>query len=593
MKRISTLLLLLLLIATGASAKFTYWGYCDKDIVGTYGNQTSGKAAMYIPAEVAQKYVGLTVTGVRLGLTDNANTLKVFLSESLDGTPLAESDNNGGVKGNNLVKFDNPYTINGKGFYIGYEGAGTNAVIAYTSCKAAGSNFTNFGSGWTDNAANGDNALSITARIEGSSVPVDFAIANLNDMAVKKDTPFNITGKLMNLSATKVYSYELAYSIDGGEETKVTFDEAISERSEGTFTIHHNGISAAGNHKLSVRIVSVEGEEDAYEGNNNASCNLFMTSIAPTKRVLMEEFTGLMCGACPRGIVSIQKCTEAYPDNFIAIAKHNYYMDTPTELKSPTYDYEVGSTWPYCTMDRRLEFDPDPNTSLQYLNAILNATEVAAGVDAEANLVEGDDTHVKAKAKVQFVKNFNDVNFRLAFAIIEDGVTGYSQNNKYAGGGLGSLDGWESKGTMVKVTLNHVARMGYGVKEGIENSIPSNVNESNIYTYDATLSLPSTIRDRKNLKLVVMLLNKSTGWVENAVEVPVLESGETSVTDLNETVAPDLCMRDGRIMIEGFDGKLQVYTIGGELVANQGLKSGIYIVRGVNGKKSFVKRIAF
>ena len=100
MKRISTLLLLLLLIATGASAKFTYWGYCDKDIVGTYGNQTSGKAAMYIPAEVAQKYVGLTVTG-------NGYDGNVCIY-TIDGKPIANKSLSHGiyiVKGNGSNKF--------------------------------------------------------------------------------------------------------------------------------------------------------------------------------------------------------------------------------------------------------------------------------------------------------------------------------------------------------------------------------------------------------------------------------------------------------------------------------------------------------
>lgn len=45
MKKITTLLLMLLLMATAANAKFAYWGYCDKDIVGAYGSSAYGKAA--------------------------------------------------------------------------------------------------------------------------------------------------------------------------------------------------------------------------------------------------------------------------------------------------------------------------------------------------------------------------------------------------------------------------------------------------------------------------------------------------------------------------------------------------------------------
>ena len=596
MRRISTLLLLLLFIAMGASAKFTYWGYCDKDIMGAYGSQTSGKAAIYIPAEVAQLYVGKTVTGVRVGLAEDATVLKAFLCTSLDGTPLMEKQADIATKGGNIVRFDNSYTITGEGFYVGYEYSGSKVAIGYSACKSTNGNFTNFGSGWTDNAANGANALSITARIEGTELPIDIAIANMNDMAVKKDTPFQITGKLMNLSASKVYAYRLAYSFDGGDETIVSFDDEgnarMSERSETEFSIDCDGLSKEGTHKLNVRIVDIDGEADVYGGNNTASCDVFMTSIAPTKRVVMEEFTGLMCGQCPRGYVSIAHCLEAYPDNFIAIAKHNYTIGTPEELKSPTYDYTVGSAWPYCVVDRIYEFVPDPAISMQYVTALLNNRRPAAGITATANLMAGDDTKVNAHAVAQFVKDNANANFRYAFAIVEDNVTGYSQNNAYAGGALGSLDGWESKGSMVPVTLNHVARMGYGVKEGIEGSIPSSVSNSSLYSYDVVLQLPSTVRDKKNLQLVVLLLNKSDGSIENAIQVPVLESGETSITEAGNIATPDIDVRDGRIVAEGFDGTLQVYTIGGERVANVSLKSGVYIVRGVNGKQSFVKRIA-
>ena len=55
MKKITTLLLMLLLMATAANAKYTYWGYAGKAAVdlpyGSIGTR-QGKAAIYIPAEV-------------------------------------------------------------------------------------------------------------------------------------------------------------------------------------------------------------------------------------------------------------------------------------------------------------------------------------------------------------------------------------------------------------------------------------------------------------------------------------------------------------------------------------------------------------
>ena len=596
MKKITSLLLMLLLTVTAANAKFAYWGYCDKDILGAYGSATSGKAAIYIPAEVAELYKGCTLTGVRVGLAAEVTYLSAFATTDLNATPFATTVVDEPKVGNNIVKFAEPYTITGEGFYIGYEVKGSKAAMGYVSNKTANANFTNYGNGWVDNAANGAAALALTARIEADALPVDLSVMCLRDIAAKVGEPFVVSAKVVNLSATKLYDYSIAYSVDGGAETVLKFDETVGERSESVFTFTHPGVTTGGKHTLKLRVVS---DEDVNPANDATECRIQTTSISVTKRVLMEEATGLYCGNCPRGIVSISTMHEEYPDNFIAIARHSY-SGTPSELLCPSYEYTDWGVYPHAAVDRRVDFDPDPTTTRQYVNAILNNIQVVAGIDAKANFVAGDYSHINVNADVQFTKDFTNCNFALALAIIEDNVTKadgslYAQNNGYAGGSWGTMGGWESKGSMASVKLNHVARAGYGVKSGIDNSIPSgDVNSNTIYNYNTVISVPDNVRDRNNIKVVAFLINRGDGgYVENAIEVPVLEADETAITETASTLAPDVEVRDGRVVADGFDGKLQVYTVNGQQVKNEALARGIYIVRGVNGKQSFVKRIAF
>ena len=590
MKKITTLLLMLLLVATAANAKFAYWGYCDKDIVGAYGSSAYGKAAIYIPAEVAQLYKGCQLTGVRVGLAAQASKLSVFATTDLNATPFAQKVSDKANKGNNIVKFDAAYTITGEGFYIGYEVSGLDACIGYVANKTAYSNYTDFGNGWVDNAANGANALSLTARIEADNLPVDLSVMGLRDIATKENEPFNVSAKVVNLSATKLYSYRIGYSVDGGEEQFVDFEETLGDRSENVFSFTHPGIKTKGTHKLKVRVVV---DEDVNPANDATECNVLMTSIATTKRVLMEEATGIYCGNCPRGIVSIEKCKEKYPDNFIAIAKHAY-DGTPSELLCPSYEYANWGVYPQAALDRRATFDPVLSTTFQYMDAILEKSPAIAGIETQANYVAGDYTHINVNTNVQFVKDMTNCSFGIAYAIIEDGVTGYQQNNGYANGKFGELDGWENKPSMATVTLNHVARAGFGIVGGIENSIPVNdVYSTTIYNHNTVLNVPSNVQNRKNIKVVAFLINRGDhGYVENAVEVPVLEAGETSIADITSTPAPDLSLRNGSIVADGFNGKLQVYTVGGQLVKNASLARGMYIVRGTDGKQSFVKKIS-
>lgn len=592
MKKFYSLIVLLLLCVSAAQAKYTYWGYGDKTISSVNGAATAGKAAIYIPAELAKFYVGKTVTGVRFGLAANVQSLSVFITTDLYGAPIATKEADVAVSGlNSAVKFDSPYTITGEGFYIGYEYKGTeNALGCSNLANLSGNgNWTNFGDGWVNNGVK-SNALNIYARIEGETLPVDLSLVDVKDIAVKENTPFKITGRLLNQSASNVSAYRIGYSIDGGTEEFADFEDEIKMRSEGFFEILHDGVSGKGNHTVKVRLVSVDGEPDVYDGNNSATVSLLGTTVSVVKRVLMEEFTGINCGWCPRGIVSIDQCIERYPDNFIAIAKHNYYQETPEALKSPTYDYDLTGTWPYCTVDRIFTFDPVPANSLTNVNAALELGTVV-GLDAVATFVPENDNRVNVKATAQFTLADKEANYRFAFAVVEDGITGYRQNNAYAGGSNGEMGGFEDKGSSASVTLNHVARSGYGVKEGIENSIPQSVNEFNPIVYSTVLDLPSTVLNRDNIKVVAFIINKKKGTIENAVQVKVTEQGETAIADVNATQKPDIAVVGGAVLADGFDGKLSVYTIDGKQIANENLSRGVYVVCGTGAEKTFVKKI--
>lgn len=181
MKKFYSLIVLLLLCVSAAQAKYTYWGYGDKTISSVNGAATAGKAAIYIPAELAKCYVGKTVTGVRFGLAANVQSLSVFITTDLNGAPIATKEADVAVSGlNSAVKFDSPYTITGEGFYIGYEYKGTeNALGCSNLANLSGNgNWTNFGDGWVNNGVK-SNALNIYARIEGETFPLTLALWTL------------------------------------------------------------------------------------------------------------------------------------------------------------------------------------------------------------------------------------------------------------------------------------------------------------------------------------------------------------------------------------------------------------------------------
>lgn len=340
-----------------------------------------------------------------------------------------------------------------------------------------------------------------------------------------------------------------------------------------------------------MRLVKVNGEEDDYDGNNTYASAIVTANVQDVKRVYMEEYTGLKCAWCVRGIEEISQNHTKFPGQFVAIAKH-CYSGTPPELECPSYTYSAGNGFPRGSYDRRRinNLNPEDKNEL-YLKAFINSGSVL-GIDAIANFTDDDHSKVTATAVMKFNREQTNANYGLAFAVIENDVKGYKQKNGYAGS-VKSYYGWEKKGKEVELDLQHVARLGYEVNEGISDVFPKQINSGDAFSHTVELNLPKNIQDYKNLKLIAFVIDRNSKYVENVVEVPIkeMQPTETAIRDINNVEMPAITFLNGYIDALNFDGKISVYTVDGKAVANTNLKSGMYIVRLTKGKQTFVKKI--
>ena len=597
MKKITSLLLMLLFAVTAANAKYTYWGYAGKTAAdlpyGSIGTR-QGKAAIYIPAEVAQMYKGLKVTSMRFSLTDKAETVKAFVAKDLNGAYATEKMADMGNKGLNSVLFDEAYTITGEPFYLGYEYTSDINVVGVTDEYCEGANFTDFGSGWTDNTKlTPDNApaLALQMRVEGTELPVDVAICGVKKVVTNVGSTYEIKGKLLNFAAAKITSLRIGYTIGNAEEQFVDIAQTIAARAEDEFAITCNAPDAKGCENMKVRLVEVNGKEDAYAANNTYASTIVTANVQMTKRVYMEEYTGLKCSWCVRGIEEISQNHTKFPGQFVAMAKH-CFSGTPTELECPSYAYSAGNGFPRGSYDRRRinNLNPEDKNEL-YVKAFINSGSVL-GIDAIANFTDDDHSKVTATAVMKFNREQTNANYGLAFAVIENDVTGYKQKNGYAGS-VKSYYGWEKKGGLVALDLQHVARLGYETNEGISGIFPKQINSGDAFSHTVELNLPKNIQDYKNLKLIAFVIDRNSKYVENVVEVPIkeMQPTETAIRDINNVETPAITFLNGYIDAQNFDGKIRVYTVDGKAVANTNLKPGMYIVRLTKGKQTFVKKI--
>lgn len=595
MKKITSLLLMLLFAVTVANAKYTYWGYAGKTAAdlpyGSIGTR-QGKAAIYIPAEVAQMYKGLKVTGMRFSLTDKAETVKAFVAEDLNGAYATEKMADMGNKGLNSVLFNDAYTITGEPFYLGYEFTSDINVVGVTDEYCEGGNFTDFGKGWTDNAKLASApALALQMRVEGAELPVDVAICGVKKVVTSVGSTYEIKGKLLNFAAAKITSLRFGYTIGNAEEQFADIEQTVAARAEDEFAITCNAPDAKGCENMKVRLVEVNGKEDAYAANNTYTSTIVTANVQDVKRVYMEEYTGLKCSWCVRGIEEISQNHTKFPGQFVAMAKH-CFSGTPTELECPSYAYSAGNGFPRGSYDRRRinNLNPEDKNEL-YVKAFINSGSVL-GIDAIANFTDDNHSKVSATAVVKFNREQPNANYGLAFAVIENDVKGYKQKNGYAGS-VKSYYGWEKKGGLVALDLQHVARLGYETNEGISDVFPKQINSGDAFSHTIELNLPKNIQDYKNLKLIAFVIDRNSKYVENVVEVPIkeMQPTETAIRDINNVETPTITFLNGYIDALDFDGKISVYTVDGKAVANTNLKPGMYIVRLTKGKQTFVKKI--
>lgn len=587
---IAIVALLAMMLCLPIKAAKTYWGYCNGVDPVAFGTKNTGKCAIYIPADVAQVYKGFTVSAVKYGLAAQATDVEVFITKDLNADPIVtkKAAVSNVYKGWNEVALTTPYEIDGEGFYIGYSYSGENVSMGVTSTFSENACWADLGDGWknyTTEMGETAKALAIQARITGDNLPLDLMLyTEQKDIAVQKGEPCKFDFSVKNLSAVVVRNLQVGYSIDGGEETVCDFKATMGSNIDKSFTIEHDGFDVVGNHTLKLRIVSINGKDDAYAPNSELVLGLNVKNSLPIQRIIVEEGTGTWCPNCPRGIVAVHKASEAFPDRFIGIAVHRQ-----DAMETNSYAELQFDGYPSSYINRNLKSSIDPSFDA-FKTAVNNVSErvPVMGVEANAEYTDATKSKISVEALTTFVSEHKGIDYRLSFVLLEDGVKGYTQANNYAGGSV-EMGGFEKLPNPATIDMDHVARMNYSYN-GIEGSIPTDVEADETTRYTTTLDMPSTIQNPDNCDLVVLVLDANTGRIENGVKVE-LGKHTTDIYDAEQLLIPDFSFQGDRLNVDGFSGSVRIFTADGVEVSNCNLAPGMYIVKATAGNQTVTKKL--
>lgn len=561
---------LAMLLCLPVKAANCYWGYCNQTIKSELGSQTAAKCAIYIPAEVAQLYKGCQVTAVKVGLMAMADNVQVFITKDLNADPAVTKTAGKLYKGwSDDVKLSTPYDVDGEPFYIGYSYSGSNVSMGLTTAYSENGCWADLGDGWKNYAATEKaTALAIQAKLTGDNLPNDVALFAANELIVKKDEPCKFDFSIKNLGVSIVRKFQVAYSVDGGDEVLTDFSTTMASNKDKDFTVDLPAFSQVGMHQLKLRLASVNGVDDAYAANNEALVSVRVKNLVPKQRLVVEEGTGTWCQYCTAGIYAFRDTKAKYPDDFIGIAVHK-----SDELTTESYSAMTFAAYPNCYIMRDLEsvFKPSLGT---FEAVIKKFQETAPVMDVEvaAQFTDGSKNQIHAEAFTTFLSAHQGMRYRLSFVLLEDAV-----------------DIAYQAGDATIKQLDDVARMNYSYN-GIDGSIPADVEAEQTTTYETTLDVPSTVQHPDNLKLVALVIDGSTGKIENAAEVALVKK-ETSIRDAENVLVPDFGFEGDRLNVDGFSGDVHIYTAAGVEVPNSNLASGMYIVKATAGNRTVTKKI--
>lgn len=260
----------------------------------------------------------------------------------------------------------------------------------------------------------------------------------------------------------------------------------------------------------------------------------------PKRNVVVEEGTGTWCGNCVLGLWAMDYMRETYDEEgFIGIGVHNGDAMTDED-----YNASLGfSALPMGLMNRKFVCTPttrdfqlqtttgEPKTFVDhYLKAREMGTIGEITVEGSYN---SDSTQIQAKAVVKSVATIKNVDYRVAFVLIENGVKGYKQSNYFSGFSQ-PVGGFEDLPSECNITFNEVARGIWPTFKGQENSLPQTLTANTPVEYSYTITIPDKVRNVEHLELIGLLLDGKSGEIMNATKSPMTSTAHGGISQVKE-----------------------------------------------------------
>ncbi|MDE5870453.1 MAG: Omp28-related outer membrane protein, partial [Muribaculaceae bacterium] len=403
-------------------------------------------------------------------------------------------------------------------------------------------------------------ALAISGAEGGVENSVEITSLDLPERVIPGEA-FSISAKLHNLGANGVNSVKAVCKMnDEAIEQTIELDELVYDY---TTDITFKDLSWNDDCILHVNMTVTEVNGETNGASLNAASkegSLKCITDGYIPNVVIEEGTGTWCGWCTRGIVAMDMMRDLYQDgSFIGMAVHN--GDEMEALYAKPV-FNLISDWvggyPAMIVNRTGGYDPAP-ASMNYQYEKMRSTVTYGKIDIDG-FIDGDEVVVTSKSTLSINDPKSDI--RVGYAVLEDNVGPYIQQNYYSGGSHGEMGGFENEPKMVSLIFNDVVRSYYGC-EGLPGSIPTEIKKGEEYVHECRIPL-TNVTNKDEVSVVAMLIDATTGEIINGAK----QKHPTSAVSAIQTEDR------GRINIEGStltllesDMDAELFSVAGKKVA--------------------------
>lgn len=357
-----------------------------------------------------------------------------------------------------------------------------------------------------------------------------------------------------NGSRSTITEEGVTYSYAAGSYTgsgTVNLDEPVEGIGEfADVQVMLDAIPEIGTYPFEFTVNTVNGVENT-DISSTATSSLVVMLFVPVNRPLVEEFTGLGCGYCPRGYIAMEEMPNLFGDRFVGMAYHSqsYESGCMVTLSNDEFPFSVGG-FPSGTINRISEMDPClfPSVWASYAQGM-----PAADVDAALEWADEKMTRLTAHASARFVRDIKDAGYKLSIALVADGLKNeaWGQSNYYRGKDPDGVESplWDlfinGQSKVYGLTFNDVVAY-YKDVDGIEGSLPAEIVAGDTYTYDYSINVADVvnlkgeqfINPEATVKAVAVIIdangrpvncNKSNGIAWDPSGVDTIASGANAV----------------------------------------------------------------